>query len=106
MDLVLKTVPSTNRWLTRGWFQTRCALGITARLRGRRQADRAHADRHHAGNSAVVSLDPAASRNTGRRLAGSPAQGPGENGAGEGTRTLDIQLGKLTLYQLSYARVL
>ncbi len=24
--------------------------------------------------------------------------------AGEGTRTLDIQLGKLTLYQLSYAR--
>ena len=27
-------------------------------------------------------------------------------GAGEGTRTLDIQLGKLTLYQLSYARIL
>ena len=27
-------------------------------------------------------------------------------GAGEGTRTLDIQLGKLTLYQLSYARSL
>jgi hypothetical protein len=27
------------------------------------------------------------------------------NGAGEGTRTLDIQLGKLTLYQLSYARL-
>ena len=26
------------------------------------------------------------------------------HGAGEGTRTLDIQLGKLTLYQLSYAR--
>ncbi len=25
-------------------------------------------------------------------------------GAGEGTRTLDIQLGKLTLYQLSYTR--
>ena len=24
--------------------------------------------------------------------------------AGEGTRTLDIQLGKLALYQLSYAR--
>ena len=24
--------------------------------------------------------------------------------AGEGIRTLDIQLGKLTLYQLSYAR--
>gem|GEM_PF-2769509 len=24
--------------------------------------------------------------------------------AGKGTRTLDIQLGKLTLYQLSYAR--
>ena len=24
--------------------------------------------------------------------------------AGEGTRTLDIQLGKLTLYQLSYTR--
>jgi starvation-inducible DNA-binding protein len=28
-----------------------------------------------------------------------------ENGAAEGTRTLDIQLGKLTLYQLSYGRV-
>ena len=27
-------------------------------------------------------------------------------GAGERTRTVDIQLGKLTLYQLSYARVL
>ncbi len=26
------------------------------------------------------------------------------NGAGNGTRTRDIQLGKLTLYQLSYAR--
>ena len=26
--------------------------------------------------------------------------------AGKGTRTLDIQLGKLTLYQLSYARKL
>ena len=28
-----------------------------------------------------------------------------ENGAGEGARTLDIQLGKLMLYQLSYTRV-
>ena len=27
------------------------------------------------------------------------------NKAGKGIRTLDIQLGKLTLYQLSYARV-
>ena len=27
-----------------------------------------------------------------------------KNGAGEGTRTLDIHLGKVTLYQLSYAR--
>ena len=26
------------------------------------------------------------------------------SGAAEGTRTLDIQLGKLTLYQLSYSR--
>jgi hypothetical protein len=25
-------------------------------------------------------------------------------GAGEGTRTLDIQLGRLALYQLSYSR--
>ncbi len=25
--------------------------------------------------------------------------------AGEGSRTLDLQLGKLSLYQLSYARV-
>lgn len=29
----------------------------------------------------------------------------GTLGAGEGTRTLDIKLGKLALYQLSYARV-
>src|SRR6185503_9448509 len=28
----------------------------------------------------------------------------GEHGAGEGTRTLDTELGKLVLYQLSYAR--
>ncbi len=28
----------------------------------------------------------------------------GTRKAGEGTRTLDIQLGKLALYQLSYAR--
>jgi hypothetical protein len=28
----------------------------------------------------------------------------GQAKAGEGIRTLDIQLGKLTLYQLSYAR--
>jgi hypothetical protein len=28
----------------------------------------------------------------------------GRKEAGEGTRTLDIQLGKLALYQLSYAR--
>ncbi len=28
-----------------------------------------------------------------------------EIGAGDGTRTHDIQLGKLTLYQLSYARM-
>lgn len=30
--------------------------------------------------------------------------GSGCQEAGEGTRTLDIQLGKLALYQLSYAR--
>ena len=28
------------------------------------------------------------------------------NGAGEGIRTLDIHLGKVVLYQLSYARML
>ena len=27
------------------------------------------------------------------------------NGAGEGIRTLDIHLGKVVLYQLSYARI-
>jgi hypothetical protein len=27
-----------------------------------------------------------------------------ENGAGEETRTLDVHLGKVVLYQLSYAR--
>ena len=34
-----------------------------------------------------------------------PGRHPGgTRKAGEGTRTLDIQLGKLALYQLSYAR--
>ena len=28
-----------------------------------------------------------------------------ESGAGEGIRTLDINLGKVALYQLSYARI-
>jgi len=28
-----------------------------------------------------------------------------KNGAGDGIRTRDIQLGKLTLYQLSYTRI-
>jgi hypothetical protein len=28
-----------------------------------------------------------------------------KSGAGEGTRTLDIDLGKVALYQLSYARI-
>ena len=28
-----------------------------------------------------------------------------ENGAGEETRTLDVHLGKVVLYQLSYARL-
>ena len=31
-------------------------------------------------------------------------RGFGENGAGEETRTLDVHLGKVVLYQLSYAR--
>ncbi len=30
----------------------------------------------------------------------------GADGAGEGTRTLDINLGKVALYQLSYARTI
>jgi hypothetical protein len=30
----------------------------------------------------------------------------GLNGAGEGIRTLDIHLGKVVLYQLSYARII
>jgi hypothetical protein len=29
---------------------------------------------------------------------------PGKNGAGEEIRTLDIHLGRVALYQLSYAR--
>lgn len=32
--------------------------------------------------------------------------GEGENGASEGIRTLDVHLGKVMLYQLSYARFL
>ena len=32
-------------------------------------------------------------------------RGFGGSGAGEGIRTLDINLGKVALYQLSYARV-
>ena len=35
---------------------------------------------------------------------GNSEGGGGTNGAGEGVRTLGIQLGKLALYQLSYAR--
>jgi hypothetical protein len=31
-------------------------------------------------------------------------RGFGQNGAGEETRTLDVHLGKVVLYQLSYAR--
>ena len=31
-------------------------------------------------------------------------RGSKENGAGEETRTLDVHLGKVVLYQLSYAR--
>jgi hypothetical protein len=30
---------------------------------------------------------------------------PGKNGAGEEIRTLDIHLGRVALYQLSYARI-
>jgi hypothetical protein len=30
---------------------------------------------------------------------------PSQDGAGEGVRTLDINLGKVALYQLSYARI-
>lgn len=37
-------------------------------------------------------------------LAESPSREEG-SGAGEGTRTLDINLGKVALYQLSYTRV-
>ena len=33
------------------------------------------------------------------------ARAPGDSGAGDGIRTRDIQLGKLTLYQLSYSRL-
>ncbi|MEY4822135.1 MAG: hypothetical protein RLY72_1787, partial [Planctomycetota bacterium] len=41
-----------------------------------------------------------ARRRDGRKIICGP-----EQKAGKGIRTLDIQLGKLTLYQLSYARV-
>jgi hypothetical protein len=37
-------------------------------------------------------------------LSSARAFGPGIAGAGDGIRTRDIQLGKLTLYQLSYSR--
>jgi hypothetical protein len=39
-----------------------------------------------------------------RQEAGGINQKEKKNGAGEETRTLDIHLGKVTLYQLSYAR--
>ena len=34
-----------------------------------------------------------------------PRRDPGDTRAGDGTRTRDIQLGRLTLYQLSYSRM-
>lgn len=39
-----------------------------------------------------------------RKTPGVAARGLIENGAGEETRTLDVHLGKVVLYQLSYAR--
>ena len=39
-----------------------------------------------------------------KKGAGQGGLARGENGAGNGTRTRDTQLGKLELYQLSYAR--
>ena len=61
-------------------------------LRGERRARRAETGPAVAGvklnRQAAVAMDGTA----------------GVKKAGEGTRTLDIQLGKLALYQLSYAR--
>jgi hypothetical protein len=49
-------------------------------------------------SSRLAGTTPAAARLRGLWMAVQPRT------AGEGTRTLDIQLGKLALYQLSYAR--
>ena len=43
-------------------------------------------------------------RQCGGRRRNGEKMGGGEDGAGDGIRTRDIQLGKLTLYQLSYTR--
>ncbi len=55
-----------------------------------------------------ASLDPASGTQRKRqRVEPTPDPNPAPgiaSGAAEGTRTLDIQLGKLTLYQLSYGR--
>ena len=55
-----------------------------------------------------ASLNPASAAQRKRQLTeptSYPNPAPGiASGAAEGTRTLDIQLGKLTLYQLSYGR--
>ena len=67
-----------------------------------------HAVPFHLEPAPRASLNPASAAQRKRQLTepipdANPAPGIA-SGAAEGTRTLDIQLGKLTLYQLSYSR--
>ena len=67
-----------------------------------------HAVPFHLKPAPRASLNPASAAQRKRQLTEpipDPNPAPGiASGAAEGTRTLDIQLGKLTLYQLSYGR--
>jgi uncharacterized metal-binding protein len=55
-------------------------------------------------HQAAVAMDGTAGVKLNRQAAVAMDGTAGVKKAGEGTRTLDIQLGKLALYQLSYAR--
>ena len=58
---------------------------------------------HLRGRSGCVDVDTAGAVRR-KKTPGVATGGPSENGAGEEARTLDVHLGKVVLYQLSYAR--
>ncbi len=78
---------------------------VDARLTGQSYGTRASVSRKSAGTRATYLPQPARAAPPKPRatLYGRP-DSAGLSEAGEGTRTLDLRLGKPTLYQLSYAR--